>query len=452
MFRFELNPITKRRLNRFIAMKRGWYSFIILCFLLFLAALGPLLVGNRAIVVKHAGTYYFPIFSDVIPGTTFGFDYGYETNYRVLHDKFAEEKGDDYAVMPIIPFGPTEFCEVNMAVERRGDLLYLKGSPEPLSECRVFTLHPNGARARVWAVDNGAPEGEMSGFDIHGNLVESARWRDGVAGHYHSFVNAAPGGSQKTSPAKGAAILPEEFKSLQTFVVNPAPPMLAGHWLGTDESGRDVLARLYGGFRIIIVASIIYMAFTYAIGIVIGCVMGYYGGTFDMLAQRFIEIWSNIPSLYVIIFLASIVVPNLFWLMLIIVSTSWIGMTYYMRTGVYREKNREYVNAVRLLGAGDARIIFRHILPNTLSTIITFVPFSIATVTSMLTSLDFLGFGLPPTEPSWGELLQQGKDNLDAWWIFASVTVCLVVIMLLVTFIGEAIRDAFDPKKYTTYA
>ncbi len=442
MFRFELNPITRRRLKRFRSMRRGWYSFLILGFLLFLAALGPLLVGNRALLVKYDGQYRFPALnSDIIPGTEFGLDYGYETNYRALRDKFAAEGADNFVLMPPVPFGPTEFCEVNQPVETRDGRLHMSGAKGPIAESRVFTLHDNGSRRRVWTVTDGRFNGEMRGFDSRGNLVEKAVWEDGVL---KSHTPLAP----KVRPVVTA----NELSALRTYVVNPARPGLDGHLLGTDESGRDVLARLYGGFRIIIAASVIYMAFTYAIGIAVGCVMGYYGGRFDMLAQRGIEIWSNIPSLYLIIFLASIVVPNLLWLMLIIVSTSWIGMTYYVRTGVYREKNREYVNAVRLLGAGDARIIFRHILPNTLSTIVTFVPFSVAAVATTLTSLDFLGFGLPPTEPSWGELLQQGKDNFDAWWIFSSVTVCLVALMLLVSFVGEAIRDAYDPKKYTTYA
>lgn len=442
MFRFELNPITRRRLKRFRSLRRGWYSFLILGVLLVLAALGPLLVGGRALVVKYDGHYRFPaLCSDIIPGTDFGLDYGYETNYRALRDKFAAESGDNFVLMPPVPFGPTEFCEVNEPVENRDGVLYMRGAREPLAESRVFTLHDNGSRRRVWMVNEGRFEGEMRGFDSRGNLVEKAVWEKGkLTAHTPLAAKVRP------------TVTPKEIASLRTYVVNPARPGLDGHLLGTDESGRDVLARLYGGFRIIIGASLIYMTFTYAIGILVGSLMGYYGGRFDMLVQRLIEVWSNIPSLYLIIFLASIVVPNLLWLMLIIVSTSWIGMTYYIRTGVYREKNREYVNAVRLLGAGDARIIFRHILPNTLSTLVTFVPFSVATVATTLTSLDFLGFGLPPTEPSWGELLQQGKDNFDAWWIFASVTVCLVALMLLVSFIGEAIRDAYDPKKYTTYA
>ena len=170
-----------------------------------------------------------------------------------------------------------------------------------------------------------------------------------------------------------------------------------------------------------------------------------------MIVQRFIEIWSNIPQLYLIIFLTSLLVPNLFWLMLILVAFSWITLTYYMRTGTYREKEREYVSAARLLGASTPRIIFRHILPNTLSTVVTFAPFLVAMVVFQLTALDFLGFGLPPTEPTWGEMLKQGKENFNHPWILGSVVTCLVGLLVLITFVGEAIREAFDPKKFTTY-
>lgn len=442
MFRFELNPLTRRRLERFKSIRRGWWSFWILAALLFLTALGPLLVSHRALLVRHNGEYFLPTFGDDIPGTTFGLDYGYETNYRALREKFAAEEGStNFVLMPPVPYSPREFCEVKQPVTAEKGKLRMKGADTPLDETRVFTTHHNGLRKRLWTVVDGELHGEMRGYDTHGTIVERGLWEHGKLVKLESLDGV-----------KRAAPTEKELASLKTYVVNPAPPGLDGHLLGTDESGQDVVARLFGGFRILIAASLIYMGFTYSIGIVIGCTMGYYGGWFDLLVQRFIEIWSNIPSLYVIIFLASIVTPNLLWLMLILVAYSWISLTYYMRTGTYREKGREYVNAARLLGAGDARIIFRHILPNTLATLVTFVPFSVAEVTASLTALDFLGFGLPPTEPTWGELLRQGTENFDKPWIILSVVTALVVLMMLVSFVGEAIREAYSPKKHTTYA
>jgi len=230
-----------------------------------------------------------------------------------------------------------------------------------------------------------------------------------------------------------------------------APSLVAKHYLGTDTVGRDVFARLVYGFRIAMFFSLFLLVCNYLVGTTLGCLMGYWGGAFDLLFQRLIEIWSNIPFLYIIMIMASIIVPNFWSLIIIMVLFSWMGMTWYMRTATYKEVAREYVIAARALGAGTSRIIFYHILPNTVSILITFIPFSVASGITALTSLDFLGFGLPPPTPSWGELLQQGTQNLQSPWIVSSVVVALVLVLTMVTFIGEAIREAFDPKKHTIY-
>ena len=230
-----------------------------------------------------------------------------------------------------------------------------------------------------------------------------------------------------------------------------APSWATRHYLGTDTVGRDVFARLIYGFRIAIFFSLFLLMCNYTVGVTLGCLMGYWGGVFDLLFQRLIEIWSNIPFLYIIMIMASIIVPNFWSLIIIMVLFSWMGMTWYMRTATYKEVAREYVIAAKALGAGTLRIIFHHILPNTVSILITFIPFSVATGITALTSLDFLGFGLPPPTPSWGELLQQGTQNLQSPWIVSSVAIALVLVLTMVTFIGEAIREAFDPKKHTIY-
>lgn len=231
------------------------------------------------------------------------------------------------------------------------------------------------------------------------------------------------------------------------------PPLAPSkqHWLGTDTTGRDVVARLLYGFRIAIAFSLMLLIFEYAIGITIGCLMGYWGGVFDIVFQRIIEIWSNIPTLYVIMIVASIVPPGFWTLLLIMIAFSWTGMTWYMRTASYRENTRDYVLAARAIGASGSRIIFKHILPNSISTVVTFVPFSVAAGVTALTALDYLGFGLPAPTPSWGELLKQGTDNLESPWIVTSVVVAMTLVLMLVTFIGEAIREAFDPKAFHIY-
>ena len=232
----------------------------------------------------------------------------------------------------------------------------------------------------------------------------------------------------------------------------PFPPSWQEkHYLGTDTIGRDVAARLVYGFRFAIFFSLLLLVFNYVVGVSIGCAMGFFGGKFDLIFQRIIEIWSNIPFLYVIIIISSIVVPNFFMLIVIMAFFGWMGITWTMRTITYKEKAREYVLAAKALGATDFRIMFKHIIPNTISIIVTFAPFAVSGGIVALTSLDYLGFGLPPPTPSWGELLQQGWTNLDAWWIGGSVILAMIITLMAVTFIGEAIREAFDPKMHTTY-
>ena len=208
----------------------------------------------------------------------------------------------------------------------------------------------------------------------------------------------------------------------------------------------------------LVVEMVAFMVVVYLIGVTIGCAMGFFGGVFDLVFQRIIEIWSNIPFLYMVIIIFS-VIPNsisiparISILLMVMVLFSWTSMTYYMRTETYKEKARDYVAAARIIGASNTRIIFRHILPNVISTLVTFMPFTIIGAISAITALDYLGFGLPPPTPSLGELLKQGTSTLrTAPWIVTSSFGTLVVILTLVTFVGEAIRESFDPKKFTIY-
>lgn len=229
------------------------------------------------------------------------------------------------------------------------------------------------------------------------------------------------------------------------------PSLAKKHYLGTDVSGRDVLARLVYGFRIAIGFALLTMFLCFVIGVSFGSMMGYYGGRFDIISQRFIEIWSMVPTLYVIMIMVSVIRPNFMLFVGINVLFGWIGMTWYMRTMTYREKSREYVLAAQAQGASTFRIIFHHILPNTMVMIVTLAPFAIVANITQLTALDFLGLGLMPPTPSWGELLQQGKSNMEAYWILGSVVAAIVLVLTMVTFIGEGIREAFDPRQYTRY-
>ena len=344
----RLNPQTVKQWQRFRTIKRGYYSLIVMGALLTASLFSELLVNSRAIVVKYEDSYYFPTYAAFMPGTEFGLDYEYETNYRDLQTLFAQQPGN-WVLMPPVPYNAFE------------------------TDFRV---------------------------------------------------DAFP----------------------------PYPPSLeTKHFLGTDVSGRDIMARLTYGFRLAMAFSVILLACNYLVGIAIGCAMGFWGGAFDLLFQRLIEIWSNVPFLYVIMIVASVVVPTFWTLVAVMVIFGWMGMTWYMRTSTYKEKAREYVAAARALGASNTRIVFRHILPNSISIIVTFIPFSVATGVTALTALDYLGFGLPPPTPSWGELLAQGTANLQSPWIVTSVVVAMTVVLLMVAYVGEAIREAFDPKKFTFY-
>lgn len=343
-----LNPLTLRKLKRFRSIRRGYWSFVILMLLLLLAVAAELCVNSRALLVSYGGKLYFPTYGEMIPGTTFGFEYAYETNYRDLKARLDGER-QGWVLMPPVPWNPLE--------------------------------------------------------------------TDLKEGSYPPF-----------------------------------PPSWEGrHLLGTDTVGRDVLTRLVYGFRTAIFFALGLLVVTYGVGIGIGCLMGYLGGTFDLLFQRLIEIWSNVPFLYVVIIISSVITPGFWTLIIIMALFSWMGMTWVMRTMTYREKEREYVLAARAMGASRGRIIFRHILPNTLSVVVTYAPFSVSGGIVALTSLDYLGFGLPAPTPSWGELLNQGWANMDAWWIAGSVIFALTLVLTTVTFMGEAVREAFDPKMYTYY-
>ena len=233
----------------------------------------------------------------------------------------------------------------------------------------------------------------------------------------------------------------------------PLPPSFKDkHFMGTDTGGNDILAQLFGGWQILLQANVVYLVITYAIGISLGCAMGFFGGRFDMIVQRLIEVLSNMPFLYVVIIIASVIKrPPMPVLVGVLCIFSWIGMTYYLRTATYREKARDYVAAARLMGAGTGRIIFRHVLPNTIAIVVTLLPFSVTGLIGSLMALDYLGFGLPVEYPSWGRLLAEGSENLSAPWIVSGGFFGTVIILVLVTFVGEAVREAFDPKKFTTY-
>ena len=230
---------------------------------------------------------------------------------------------------------------------------------------------------------------------------------------------------------------------------NPPNPPSWQHWLGTDSEARDVLARLIYGFRICMVFALALTFAGTALGIIIGGLQGYLGGKTDITAQRFIEIWSALPYLYVVILIGSIYGQSFGILLFVTAIFEWIGLSYYMRGEFLKLREQPYVLASKALGAGHLRILFQQILPNAMTPVITLLPFGIVGGIGTLTALDFLGFGLPPPTPSWGEMIDEGLNNLQAPWLATSAVAALFITLMLATFIGEGVRDAFDPKSLT---
>ena len=242
--------------------------------------------------------------------------------------------------------------------------------------------------------------------------------------------------------------IPFSYSSINYELTTPAPARpSADNWLGTDDQGRDVLARVIYGFRISVLFALTLTLASSVIGVVAGALQGYYGGWVDLAGQRILEIWSGLPVLYLLIILASFVQPNFWWLLGLMLLFSWMSLVDVVRAEFLRGRNLEYVRAARALGMGNAGIMFRHILPNAMVSTMTFLPFILTGAIGTLTALDFLGFGLPAGSPSLGELVAQGKANLQAPWLGISAFLVLAIMLTLLVFIGEAARDAFDPRK-----
>jgi len=229
-------------------------------------------------------------------------------------------------------------------------------------------------------------------------------------------------------------------------VPSPAPPSRR-HWLGTDDQARDVVARVIYGFRISVLFGLVLTILSSIVGVGAGAVQGYYGGWLDLSFQRFIEIWNSMPTLFMLIILASVVTPSFWWLLGLLLLFSWTSLVSVVRAEFLRARNLDFVRAARALGVGHFTIMRRHVLPNAMVATVTFMPFILIGGITSLTGLDFLGFGLPPGSPSLGELLNQGKSNLQAPWLGISGFMVMAVMLSLLVFIGEAVRDAFDPRK-----
>ena len=340
------NSIFRKRWKKFKSLKRGYYSLIILLTLYLISFFLPLLINNRALVVKYNDKYYFPVISGYISGKTFGQDVPGEARYRSLKIQFEKEmETGNWVILPVYPYSPYE------------DITY-------------------------------------------------------------------EGNKMYESPSRI-------------------------HWLGTDNTGRDVFARLCYAFNISISFALLLTIINYIVGILIGGSMGYYGGKFDLFFQRLIEVWSSLPMLFIIIIISSILRPSFILLIGIYTLVNWISMTYLIRAEFYREKSKPYVAAALSMGQTDFKVMFKHIFPNSLVPVITYFPFSVVAGISALVGLDYLGFGLAPPTPSWGQMLDIGLSNITKWWMVFSPVTAQFFTLLSIVFIGEGVREAFDPKVYS---
>jgi microcin C transport system permease protein len=445
------NPVALRRASRFREIRRGYFSLLILLGLAGLAALDQVIVGKEALAVRHAGKWSFPAFTPKpFKGSNFGIEGELKdapVNYRRLKQEFEKTGSGGKVIMPPIPFGSTDDTlkpRSKSLVEREG-VYYESGSRSPYFglSAKYHDIEEGTFHLR-YTLRNGKLSGPVDGWNKEGERVYTAEYLKGakVKGNY----------SGEGSVEDFLAIESGELRALK---YHPAPPIWEeGNWLGTTSQGYDVVAYLYGGLQVNFKAALIFLPIVYAVGITMGMLMGYLGGWFDLVMDRIIEIFSNMPFLFVVIILSSMV-PEQFKglpvILTILMLFGWMGITSLMRTAAYRDKERDYIAAARVLGAGTPRIIFRHLLPNTVAIIVTLVPFTMSSLVFSLTALDYLGFGLPPEYATWGRLLNDGLSNLSAPWLVSSTFFVLVGLLVLITFIGEAVREAYDPKKFSYY-
>ncbi|MEL3912611.1 ABC transporter permease subunit [Treponema pedis] len=470
--RLAIDPLTKKRFERFKEIKRAKYSFVIIGVFYILSLFAELFVSNRPLIMVVDGKLYFPTYSRILLASDFNFRVGneLELDYRAFKKHLSETKRG-WLFMPVIPYNPFESDASNAPLA-----LTFKSTPVlGLALSSKDDLPQDNPESYTWV-----PVGETGGIKT-GEVYTWVKFASSGEGkdmsdfpsNKKNWIGVATG--KKTS---SESFEPADYKWLKLGTADnridmgddniitvryakgdkgqmfhpTAPSFKTRHILGTDRIGRDVFARLFYGFRIAMSFALLVAAATYFIGTIIGISMGYFGKTFDMLFQRFIEIWERIPYLYMIMILASIFKPTFIMFTLINIVFGWSGKTWSMRAMTYRERERDYILAAKSMGASTWRIITVHILPNVIVLIVTSLPFVISGNIGALTALDYLGYGLQPPTPSWGELLSVGTATyVEAPWILSSAVSASVFVLVMITFIGEGLRDAFDPRRFTVY-
>ncbi len=438
--------------RRLKSIKRGYAAFILMMLLVLLAGLNQCIAGKRALVVSYEGHLSFPAFTRaVITGKTYGLRGNAalsEANYSELQNLVGTAdapEGLDWIIMPPIPYSAnlnaTSFPTTELL---HSDEILLDEAQRAPYNGYASHLDKAGQETMRLRFRNGLPDGQAQGWSKARRLVYLAEYEQGQLRT-----------EQYTGEGSKEDYLADVLSSsLNKIYYHPAPPMIGGHLLGTNSQGADIAAILYEGLQVNIQAILFYIPCVYIIGLSMGMLMGYFGGKFDLLTQRLIEVLSQLPFIFVVMILADFLPSSMQGMLLILLLLSlfgWMQMTYLIRTATMREKSRDYIAAARVMGASTGRILFTHILPNLTAILITLLPFSVAALILSLASLDYLGFGLPDQYASWGRLLNDGLGKLSSPWVLSSAFAALVFTLLLVSFIGEAIREAFDPRKHSYY-
>ncbi len=380
---FELSPLNKRRWQNFKANRRGYWSLWIFGVMFFVTLFAEVIANDRPMVMTYKGEVLFPFLVDY-PESKFG-GFLAVTDYKdPVILKEVEDNG--WALWPPVGF-------------------------------RYDTINKDyPTRAR--------PDG---------SCVEN---KDGIEMPSGLGFPAPPQWATRTKLCPAA----DDQLARYTAIGNM-------NWLGLDDQGRDVLARIIYGFRVSVLFGLILTILSSIIGVAAGAVQGYFGGKVDLIFQRFLEIWSSVPELYVLIIISAMLIPGFWTLLIILLAFQWTSLVGIVRAEFLRGRNFEYIRAARAMGLSDATIMWKHLLPNAMVATLTFLPFKLSGSVTLLTSLDFLGLGLPPGSPSLGELLLQGKKYLEAPWLGLSGFLLIATLLSLLVFIGEAVRDALDPRK-----
>ena len=486
---FHWHPVTRQRWARFRGLRRGWGSFWVLLGAYGISLFSEWIANDKPLWVRFSGRNYFPVVKFVPEDVFAGNGRQTRPDYRALAagDDFAPGSGN-WMVWPPIPYGPLESLPPE-TIELPATAT-VTATPEP----RVASADVDAGGRIVRAAGDveyfrlNAGENPVWELSEEVRAALAARFADRAAGAVDAqaagpdgrsaWISLSPYEPRGAPPARIRMTFREELAAGATKVAvvdeqNPTYPAgfpvpgtpgwtfatekeqvrypfrpVAGHPLGLDSSGRDVAARMLYALRTSLTFGMLLVLATMALGTLAGAVQGYYGGRVDLLGQRFIEIWESLPFIYVLILLGSVYGQSFGLLLGVYAVFNWIGISYYVRAEFLRLRKLPFVEAARVIGLPGRKIIFRHVLPNALVPLVTFFPFLLVGAIGAMAALDYLGFGLPPPTPSWGELLAQAQEFPHAWWLVLYPALALFATMLAGVFVGESLRAAYDPRPY----